>query len=165
MTNISFNVEVKEIPDLHVVYIRHTGPYKGDSALFQRLFEKLFKWANARGLVNFPETQMITVYHDNPEVTDENKLRISVCLTAPENTEVDGEIGKMKVSGGKYAVGHFELKADQYQDAWDTIYGKWLPESGYQPDDRACFELYLNNPGEHPENLHVVDIYIPVKPL
>lgn len=165
MTNISFNVEVKEIPDLHVVYIRHTGPYKGDPLLFQRLFEKLFKWANARGLVNFPETQMITVYHDNPEITDENKLRKSVCLTAPENTEVDGEIGKMKVSGGKYAVGHFELKADQYQDAWNMIYGKWLPESGYQPDDRACFELYLNNPEEHPEKLHVVDIYIPVKPL
>ncbi|MFA5385298.1 MAG: hypothetical protein WC364_11675 [Eubacteriales bacterium] len=49
-----------------------------------------------------------------------------------ENTDVDGETGKMKVSGGKYAVGHFELKADQYQVAWNTIYGKWrngLPSS------------------------------------
>ena len=40
-----------------------------------------------------------------------------------------------------------------------------LAESGYQPDDRPCFELYLNNPQEHPEGKHIVDIYAPVKPL
>ncbi|MFA5384645.1 MAG: GyrI-like domain-containing protein [Eubacteriales bacterium] len=27
------------------------------------------------------------------------------------------------------------------------------------------YELYLNNPEEHPEKKHLVDIYIPVKPL
>jgi AraC family transcriptional regulator len=40
-----------------------------------------------------------------------------------------------------------------------------MPESGYQPDDRPPFELYLNDPKEHPEGKFVVDIYIPVKPL
>lgn len=165
MAEIAFQVEVKEMPDFDVAYIRHTGSYKGDSALFQRLFEKLLKWADARGLVKFPETRMLTIYHDNPELTAENKLRLSACLTVPQDTAVDGEIGKMKVQGGKYAIGHFAIKAEQYQEAWNAVYGKWLPESGYQPDDGACFELYRNDPDEHPEHLHAVDIYVPVKPL
>ena len=59
----------------------------------------------------------------------------------------------------------FLLDAHQYKEAWDIIYGEWLPGSGYQPDDRPCFEVYLNNPDEHPEKKSIVDMYIPVKPL
>ncbi|HPQ41968.1 MAG TPA: GyrI-like domain-containing protein [bacterium] len=40
-----------------------------------------------------------------------------------------------------------------------------MPDSGWQPDDRPCFELCLNNPATHPERKHIVDICIPVKPL
>ncbi|MCX7923164.1 MAG: AraC family transcriptional regulator [Clostridia bacterium] len=165
MTNISYSIEVKEVNEMCVAYVRHIGPYKGDSTLFSKLFDKLFKWAGARDLIHFPETQTLTLYHDSPEITEEDKLRISVCLTVPEDTEVDGEIGKMTIPGGKYAIGHFELNEDQYQDAWASMYGKWLPESGYQPDDGACFEMYLNAPEEHPEKKHIVDIYVPIKPL
>ena len=41
----------------------------------------------------------------------------------------------------------------------------WLPDSGYQPDDRLCFEDYLNDPGEDAKGTHIFDICIPVKPL
>ena len=67
----------------------------------------------------------------------------------------------MIIPGGKYAMAHFELLPDEYEDA----YGQWLPESGYQPADSPCFELYRNDPKTHPEGRHIVDICIPVKPL
>jgi len=165
MSEKSFTVEVKTIEAIPVVYVRHTGPYKGDSGLFQRLNDKLLKWAGPRGLINFPKTKTITVYHDNPELTDDDKLRISVCISAPADTKVDGDIGKMIIPGGKYAVGYFEIKENQYSEAWAFMYGKWLPESGYQPDDGFTFENYLNDPSQHPDNIHIVEIYIPVKPL
>ncbi len=158
-------VEVKEMEEIHVAYVRHIGPYKGDSQLFDKLFNKLFKWAGARDLLNFPETKCLTVYHDNPEITNENKLRTSVCISVPENTVVDGEVGKMAIPAGKCAFARFEINSDEYEDAWNTVYGVWLPESGYQPDDRPCYELYLNNPKEHPEGKHIIDICVPVKPL
>jgi AraC family transcriptional regulator len=41
----------------------------------------------------------------------------------------------------------------------------WLPESGYQPADGPCFERYLNDPAQHPEGKHIVEIGLPVKPL
>jgi len=165
MDKSQVNVEVKELPDMPVAYIRHIGPYKGDGDLFERIYTKLFKWAGARDLLNFPETKTMAIYHDNPDITDESKLRTSMCITVPEGTEVDGEIGKMIVEGGKHAIGHFELDVDEYEQAWKTIYGDWLPQSGYQPDDKPCFEIYHNDPNEHPKNKHIVDICIPVKPL
>jgi AraC family transcriptional regulator len=161
----SLHVDVQEMPDLHVAYIRHIGPYKGDTALFAALFTRLFKWAGARNLLQFPNTRILSVYHDNPDVTDESRLRTSVCISVPEDTEVGGEVGKMTIPGGKYAMAHFEISENEYEEAWNAVYGSWLPESGFQPDDRPCFELYLNDPKEHPEHKHIVDICIPVKPL
>jgi AraC family transcriptional regulator len=161
---MKFQVEVKEMPEKSVVYVRHVGPYAGDSALFERLFGKLMGWAGPRGLLQ-PQMQSMAVYHDDPKVTSEDRLRLSVCITAPEDTKVDGEIGKMTVPAGKYAFARFTLNPNEYPRAWDAVMGKWLPESGFQPDDRPCFELYLNDPKTHPEGLHIVDICVPVKPL
>lgn len=163
--HIQAEVEVKDIPEFHVAYIRHVGPYAGDVELFGRLFGKLATWAGPRGLLNSPDARFISVYHDSPEVTDESKLRTSICITVPEDTPVEGEIGKMTIAGGKYAVARFEIASDEYPDAWDAVFGGWMPESGYQPDDGPCYELYLNNPEEHPERKCIVEICVPVKPL
>ncbi len=159
-------VEVKNMPGLYVAYVRHIGPYNGDNELFENLFIRLMNWAGPRGLVKFPETTVMSVYHDSPKITEQNKLRISICIAVAEDTPVEGEIGKMKIPGGKFAVASFELVgSEEYEEAWNFIFGDWLPESGYQPDDRFCYEIYHNNPKEHPEGIHIVDICIPVKPL
>ena len=158
-------VEVKEMPEFNVAYVRHIGPYKGNSDLFESLFSKLMTWAGPRGLLRFPETKVLSVYHDDPKITDEDKLRTSACITIPKDTPVDGEIGKMTIPGGKFAVASFEILSEEFEAAWDMLMGGWMPESGYQPDDRLCYELSRNNPKEHPEGKHVVDICVPVKPF
>ncbi|KAF5434136.1 AraC family transcriptional regulator [Candidatus Methanophagaceae archaeon] len=161
---IDMEAEVKDMPELHVAYVRHIGPYKGDSALFGRLFEQLMGWAGPKGLLQFPETKMLSVYYDNPEITDETEMCVDVCITVPKETQVEGEVGKMTLPGGKYAVARFELAgSEEYENAWNKVFGEWLPGSGYQPTDSACYELYLNDPKEHPQGLHIVEICIPVK--
>lgn len=162
---IKANVKVHELPEMHVAYIRHTGPYKGDGALFGRLFGKLMSWAGPRNLFVPGKTRCLSVYHDNPDITDDDKLRLSVCLTVEADTPVEGEVNKMTLAGGTYAIANFELKDDEYEAAWNSIYSTWLPESGYQPDDKPPLEFYLNNPQDHPEGKHIVDICVPVKPL
>jgi len=165
MENGERKVEVTDLPPMTVAYVRHIGPYKGDAKLFERLAEKLFTWAGPRNLINFPQTRFLIVYHDDPEITAPDKLRTSVCITVPENTEVDGEIGKMTIPAGKYALARFELTSSDYQEAWDWVYGTWLPQSGFVPDDRLCFELYPPESVTHPEGKISVDICVPVKPL
>lgn len=158
------SVEVKEMPSRTVAYIRHVGPYKGDSELFGRLIGQLTTWAGARGLLG-PNMELFTRYEDNPEITEEEKLRMSVCLTIPDDTTVDGEIAKTQIAGGKYAVAHFDgLLPSEYADAWQAVYGGWLPESGFQPSEEPPLEFYLSDPGSDPEGRSTVEIAVPVKP-
>jgi len=156
------SVEVKDLPKMTVAYIRHIGPYKGDEKLFEKLWNRLFRWAGPRGLIGGPDFRSLIIYHDDPNVTDQAKLRTSVCITVPPHTKVDGEVGKMELEAARYMIARFVVKANQFQDAWDWVYGKWLPESGYQPDDKPCFEMY---PEEPKDGNITVDICVPVKPL
>ncbi len=159
------SIEVKNNNEMTAAYIRIIGMFNGEIEVFQKAISRLVRWAEIRDLVQFPETKILSLYHDNPDITDDIKLRTSLCITVPAHTKVEGEIGKMVIPGGKYAVAHFIIGADEFKCAWDFIWGEWLPESGYQPDERPCFEVYMNNPNEHPEHKSIVDIYVPVKPL
>jgi AraC family transcriptional regulator len=161
----TISVEVKNLPKMNVAYVRHIGSYQGDSKLFERLINKLMTWAGPRDLIRFPETQLLAVYHDDPNITAADNLRTSICITVPPETKVDGDVGKMSIPGGRYAVARVEVAQDEFQGAWDALFGGWLPESGYQPDDRPCYEIYRNDPKQHPEGKHITDICIPVKPL
>ncbi|WP_148449835.1 AraC family transcriptional regulator [Gorillibacterium timonense] len=163
--NLTQTVEVKDLPDMTVAYFRYVGPYQGDSQLFERLHGTLHQWAGPRGLVRYPETQSLVIYHDSPEITDENKLRISVCLTVPEDTQISGEVGKLTIPAGRYALARYVLGADEFQQAWSWVYGEWLPASGYTTDDRPCFEWYHGSPEDHPEGKFTLDICVPVRPL
>lgn len=157
-------IEVRDLSVMTVAYVRHVGPYQGDDALFGRLFGALMRWAGPRGLMG-PGAQPMSVYHDDPGVTDEQKLRTSVGITVPPGTEGEGEVGVMTLTGGATAVARFELHPSAYPAAWEAIYKDWLPDSGYQPDDRPPMELYHNDPSQHPEGKCVVDICVPVRPL
>lgn len=162
MKEKNYLVEVKDFPSTTVGYVRHIGPYKEDMQVFEKLYGKLCNWAGPRNLIN-DETLYFNIYHDDPEITEDKKLRLSVCINIPEKTEVSGEIGKMTIPTGKYAIARFTLGEKDYQEAWDWIYSKWLPQSGYQPDDGSPFELMRGNDSSGEK--HIVDICIPVKPL
>ncbi|MHC1732196.1 MAG: GyrI-like domain-containing protein [Bacteroidales bacterium] len=163
-TNMKLNksVEIKELPKMTLAYIRHIGPYKGDDKLFEGLWNRLFAWAGPRGLIGGKDFRSLVIYHDDPGVTIEDKLRMSVCITVPPETKVDGEIGKMELEAAKYVIARFGVNAQQFQQAWDWIYGEWFPASGYQPDEKPCFEMY---PEEPRDGKFVVDICVPVKPI
>lgn len=152
-------IEIKQMPELNLIYCRHIGAYNK----IGEAYEKLFKWAAPRGLVT-SETKTVTVYHDDPAVTGMDKVRQDASIIVEGNVKVEGEIGKSSVSAGKYAVGHFEIKETEFEQAWNTMCS-WLTESGYQPGDGSTYELYHNNHSEHPERKFIVDICIPVKPL
>lgn len=158
------SVRIETLEPMTVAYVRHVGEYAGDAALFGRLLDQLCRWAGPRGLLG-PSAKMLIVYHDNPDITDADKLRTSVCVTVPPDTKAEGEIGVMEIPGGRYAMAHFELDPSECGAAWNWLMGTWLPESGYQPDDRPCFELFLGSPEEHPQKKHVVEICEPVRPL
>ena len=152
-------VSIEKIEETRVAYVRYVGPYQGDSALFENLYKRLFGWAGPRGIDG---SVTYILYHDDPDITDEQKLRTSVCVPIDSEIEVSGEIGEMTIGGGEFAVGHFVLGSDEYKKAWDYMCGEWLPRSGYQPRNLAPFERYRES-GCREDGKMGVDICIPVE--
>ncbi len=159
---LDYWVEVKEIQPIEVVYRRHIGAYKGNAALFSQLFEELNKEVKALALPCTSQTRWLILCHNIPGITEKEKLILSICMTVEGSLPHTGNLGHRWIEGGKYGIGHFQLAKDQYPLAWNLMFSEWLPKSGYQPDDRPCFECYGEDKGEAVEE---VAIYIPLEPL
>ena len=159
------NIEVRTIEEINAIYLRHIGSYEDLSFQFPKMMERLFQWAMARNLLD-NNSKPFAIYHDNPEFTEPNKLKTSICLVVKEEAKINNDIGKIVIPSGKYAIGHFEIvKPSDHTEAWNYIYGQWLPNSGFQPAEGYVFEMYMNDPNTHPEKKHFIDIYLPIKPL
>ncbi len=153
-------VVVKEMPEMQVVSILHTG----DFYLIHKSYERLMQFAGPRGLLK-GDYHTVTVYHDDPSVTAIEKVRQSACLVVNEDVKVEGEINKMTIPRGKFAVGHFDIdKTELFEEAWNTMC-VWLTESGYEPAEGLSYEYYYDVEGDECHHHFVFDICIPVKAL
>ncbi|MGJ1322537.1 AraC family transcriptional regulator [Sphingobacterium faecium] len=152
-------IEIKQMPVMNLICYRRTGAFNQIGLAY----EKLFQWAAPRGLLN-TRTKVLTVYHDDPSITEINKMRNDACLVVEGDVQVEGEIRKSHISEGKYAVGYFEINLSEFEKAWNTMYS-WLSESGYQPREASPYEIYHNDYKQHPEEKFIMEICIPVKPL
>lgn len=72
----------------------------------------------------------------------------------------------MMSSKGRYLVYTFERTAPDfpmlYFDVVDYLYGYYLPENGYVPDDKPFIEMYR---GGETKGAVLVDLYLPVIPF
>jgi len=154
--------KIQELSERHVAYVSYTGNYAGNAKVFEGLFGKLMGWAGPKGLLN-PNTEFLSAYQDDPKTTPPDELYVEVCIVAPEDIEVEGEIKKKMMPGGKYAVATFELEGPQeYGSAWEHVV-KWTEENNFKVDmSRPSYEIYKNNPQEHPQGHHILDVCLGV---
>ena len=159
----SGQVEIKELKEKSVAFVSFTGNYIGNTQIFADLFNKLCGWAGPKNLMG-PDTVFLSAYYDDPRITPPDKLKLDVCMSVSEDTAVDGEIQKQMLSGGKYVIMHTELSGpEEYGPAWNDVV-EWVENNNYEIDiSRPCYEIYLNNPEEHPEKHHIIDICLSVK--
>lgn len=153
------DVKIESMEKTRVAYVRYIGPYAGNTELFSNLYSRLFAWAGPRGV---DTSATYVMYHDDPGITDEKNLRVSVCVPIADDVKVSGEVCEMVIGGGEYAVGSFTVKPDEFGEAWNYMCGEWLPGSGYQPADSAPFERYGAGCEGEDGNMKV-DICIPVE--
>ena len=156
-------IKISEIGDREVAFVSYVGNYMGNSKVFEDLFGKLCGWAGPKGLIN-SETVFLSAYRDDPHVTPADELRLEVCMNIPGGTETDGDIQNQILPGGKYAVMRTELDGpEEYGPAWMEVV-EWLKGNGHEIDmTRPCYEIYLNNPNEHPKKHHILEICMSIK--
>lgn len=155
-TEMNAKIEIKEMPKMDLAYVSSIGPQNLESA-----YQKLMKWATPQGLMN-EQTKMVTIYHDSFKVTEPNKVRMSASILLNKTVEADGEIGLTSIQKGKFIVGSFEIRLNEFEKSWTGLF-LWMNENGYKKADKNPFEIYHNNFNEHPERKAIVDFYIPIE--
>jgi AraC family transcriptional regulator len=155
--------DIKELAERQVAFVSFTGNYMGNPQIFADLFNKLCGWAGPKGLIS-PKSVFLSSYQDDPKITPPDELKLDLCMNIPEDIKVDGDIQKKVLPGGKYAVMHTELTGpEEYGPAWNAVV-EWMERNNYEVDmSRPSYEIYLNNPEEHPEKHHIIDICMSVK--
>ena len=126
---------------------------------------KFWQWCKTHGLVN-DECISIGMSHDDPQITPPQKCRFDACIVVDENFKPSAGVNIQEIPGGKHAVFKFRGTNPDIQVFFRNIYSKWLPESGYLPDDKAPFELYRgDNNYDCNTGIFSCDVCIPVKPM
>lgn len=156
----SMNISVKELREFEVAFVRHVGSYLETS----HIWRKLGIWAEKNEL-RPPEQYFIGISLDDPSMVDEYACRYDACVTIPkEFDKVDQTDVQFKtLPGGLYALYHFYDTVDKLGITYQSLFGQWLPNSEYDPDDRPCLEFCMNNPLHDPEGKAKIDLYIPIK--
>jgi len=156
-------IQIKKLEEKHVAYISFVGNYIGNAEIFKSLFNQLCGWAGPKNLIT-QDSVFLSSYQDDPQTTPPEELKLELCMVVPEETEVEGEIAKKTLPGGKYVVANFEITGpEEYGPAWEKVVN-WMAENNYEIDmTRPSYEIYKNNPEEHPEKHHIIDICMSMK--
>lgn len=157
----TMNVEVKELPPARIATLRYTGPYGAPIGQFWA--ERVVPWARAMRLKS---GWRYGIGYDDPSITPPSECRYDAGIEVPEDFVATGDTRIQQLPGGLYAVARFHGSAIEIERAWPWMLREWLPDSGYQMDDRPCFERQgPNDSGGGPGLPFDCDICIPVKPL
>ena len=154
-----FSVRVSEQAECDVAFVSEC--FGADGLQLVDAYNHLLDWAGKQGLLN-EDTRQFAISRDDVEVTPAEQYRLEFCVSIPRDTKVSGRIGKGTIAGGLYAL--VEAKGDIYHvaKAWDHLYKRWLPTSGYRPIDEPAVEFFRQGSSEIDwEHFHL-DAGVPV---
>lgn len=152
--------KIIEMEPKSVIYLRLTGAYMNID--YAGAWTRLWAFVKEHKLFS-AGIEHLCVYHDDPKVTEADKLRTDVCLVVQKPAVAKGEVGVKCIEGGKYAVFSYQGPYADLGVVYDTIYGKWLPESGYTLGMTPGFEKYLNHPDKTEPGKLKTELYIPIE--
>ncbi|HMX03880.1 MAG TPA: AraC family transcriptional regulator [Chitinophagales bacterium] len=150
-------ISIKDTHDLHFAYLTQIGVDGIEST-----FQQVLKWAGPKAILSKDETFISRVFHDSFKVTDESKVRMSIGIASRHELPDDQHMSSGVISGGKTFIGRFEITLEEFEPAWNSIFIE-MHDRGYNKADGFPYELYHNNPANHPEKKYIVDLCIPIE--
>ena len=153
-------IRIETLSAFRVAFLRHTGPYREVGTTFH----KMMCWAFEKGLFG-PTTKVLSICHDDPDVTPEEKQRLDCCVTVDETFVPEGDVAVQEVPGGEYVILAHRGAYSGLPDSYCWLYGEWLSTSGKEFANRPPMEVYLNNPADTPEDQLLTEICILLKPV
>ena len=134
-------VEVKEVPEIYVVWVRTQTPIQRMGEAMGRVFGDIFRYLGPKGIN--PTGPPVAIYYSSP---DSEPVDFEVCVPVPVGVTGAGKVKAKILPGGTMAsliyVGSYRKINSAY-----SILTKWIEESGYRPDG-PCREVYIKGPQE-----------------
>ena len=138
-----FDVEIGMLGFTACASVSHQGSYMKINHAMARLFGALTE----QQLLH-DGSVMAAVFLDDPELIAENELRSAACSPLAELQSLQSPLEPLNLFDGEYAKLLYTGPYADMKDAYQWLYGVWLPQSGYNVADAPCVECYLNNPQE-----------------
>lgn len=151
-----FNVDIETTPDKRLAALSHRGDYAEGSVAYQKVATIVSAgdhWASTKGMAG--------VYYDDPEVTPAADLRSHAGVLWEGGAVPDG-LEEVRLTGGRYAVLHFQGPYAGLGEAYRYLYGNWLSSQQETLRDAPSFEHYLNDPTNTAPAELLTDIYMPL---
>lgn len=124
--DIVLNVELKDLPEMTLAYIKCIGSYDEHIVPTAR---ELYKWCRARD-IKTDSFDFICMGYDSPYVTKEEYFRSDICTDVPAETVSSGKINIMKFPKSRVVSIKFKFctSVSKYRDDLDS----WILQSGFQ---------------------------------
>lgn len=101
--------------------------------------------------------------HDDPKVTDKDKIRYDACLIIHKDAEPFGEVGVKTLKGGKFAMFLYQGSYKNFAQVYDYIFNECLLNNDYELRDEPVMERYISHPDRVAEEKLKTEFYFPIK--
>ncbi len=155
-----FPDQIEKRVDRNVLFVRKVGDYSRSGP---EAWKEMHAFIKTSGLEK-SALRYFGISHDDPHITEEEKLRYDACIFTPNHVPASEGVGQQILKGGKYAIFTHNGSYERIDETFDRIFFKWLPESKKKIDDRRpCFSEYFHIEWieKDPSQL-VTKIYIPL---
>ena len=153
---VNMEVRIETFDDIEVARVRHIGPYNEVGACFGRLLE----WA---ATIDAHPGRVLTLSYDDPDTVEPESLRSDACIELHTDASAPPDISIDRLDAGRYAVYTHHGSYDGIPEAYRRLFGRWLPQSGEELDDRPCMELYRNSPLDTAPADLLTDLCLPLR--
>lgn len=147
-------ITIVDQPDLRIAGLRHIGPYPEIGREFGRL-GGLLQGTPPAG------SQMIAVYHDDPDATAPDRLRSDAALTLSVHTPTPMGLVEQHVPAGTYAKTIHNGGYEGLPETWKTL-KDWAITNGHRVAHPG-YEIYLNNPMTAAKDDLMTEVYLRIE--
>jgi len=130
---LNLKPQIKEINEKKVVYVQAVGKYAESAG---QAWSDLCEFMKQEKLFGFG-METIGIGHDDPSVTESEKLRYDACMTVKSKVTPKGKVGVKVIEGGKYVIFKYKGPYTNLEQVYNYIFKNWLPASNYELEDNS----------------------------
>ncbi len=155
----TFDIEIRQQPAIRLVADSH----KGDYQFLGRTISQLHARLNLREIkLGVDAFSAAAILHDDPFLVPEPDLRSDIGFVISSEIDLPEEFSEFRIASSRCAVLHFAGPHVGLYEAYQYLYGQWVPNNGVELSDLPIYAMILDDPREVSPAEMRTDICLPL---